>query len=118
MRRFLLLLFALVCVCAHADTNATNNTYAAHIAKLPKLEGFTILVEPPFVIIGNESAEMVSRRATGSVRWAVSKLKKDFFRNDPEQIIDIWLFRDRESYTNYAWKLFKDRPTTPFGYYS
>jgi hypothetical protein len=30
----------------------------------------------------------------------------------------IWLFKDRESYTNQAWRLFRDTPTTPFGYYS
>jgi hypothetical protein len=61
---------------------------------------------------------MVNRRATGSVRWAVARFKKDFFARDPEKIVDIWLFKDRDSYTNHAWTLFKDQPTTPFGYYS
>ena len=96
----------------------TNGAYAAHVAKLPKLQGFTIIVEPPFVVLGDEAAEMVNRRATGSVRWAVAKLKKDFFARDPENIVDIWLFRDRDSYTNHAWTLFQDQPTSPFGYYS
>src|SRR5690349_14843665 len=81
----------------------TNGAYAAHVAKLPKLQGFTIIVEPPFVVLGDEAAEMVNRRATGSVRWAVAKLKKDFFARDPENIVAIWLFRDRDSYTNHAW---------------
>jgi hypothetical protein len=48
----------------------------------------------------------------------VDKLKQDYFKRDPEETIDIWLFRDRASYTNHAWLLFKDTPTTPFGYYS
>lgn len=100
---------------AHAET---NETYATHVAKLPKLEGFTICVQSPFVVIGDEPAEIVNRRATGSVRWAVARLKKDFFPRDPENIIDVWLFRDRQSYTNHAWKLFKDRPTSPYGYFS
>jgi hypothetical protein len=109
-------LCASVWVCSACAEPAGD--YAAHIAKLPKLDGFTICVEPPFVVIGDETAEMVNRRATGSVRWAVARLKKDYFARDPEEIIDIWLFRDRESYTNHAWTLFKSKPTTPFGYYS
>jgi hypothetical protein len=100
-----------------AGAGATND-FAAHVAKLPKLEGFTVVVEPPFVVVGNEAAEMVHRRATGSVRWAASRLKKGFFAKDPEEMVTIWLFRDRQSYTNYAWKLFRDKPSTPFGYYS
>src|SRR5258706_3551840 len=118
---FLIVFFELSLSSHAAETatgaNLTNNAYSAHIARLPKLEGFTICVEPPFVVIGDEAAEMVNRRATGSVHWAVRRLKKDFFPQDPEDIIDIWLFRDRHSYTNQAWKLFKDQPTTPFGYY-
>src|SRR6185295_17383769 len=41
-----------------------------------------------------------------------------YFQQDPTEIIDIWLFKDRESYTNHAWQLFHDTPTTPYGYYS
>jgi hypothetical protein len=61
---------------------------------------------------------VVHRRATGSVRWAVARLKQDYFSRDPDEIINIWLFRDQHSYTNHAWSLFKDRPETPFGYFS
>jgi hypothetical protein len=112
-------MLGIVLLCA-ANLCADNadTIYATHIAGLPKLEGFTVLVEPPFVVIGDESAETVNRRATGSVRWAVAKLKKDFFKRDPEEIIDIWLFRDRQSYTNHAWQMFKAQPASPFGYFS
>ena len=48
----------------------------------------------------------------------MDRLKLDYFRRDPAEVIDIWLFRDRASYTNHAWLLFRDTPTTPFGYYS
>jgi hypothetical protein len=61
---------------------------------------------------------MVRQRAARTVKWAVDKLKQDYFKQDPSEIIDIWLFRDRESYTNHARLLFDDTPTTPFGYYS
>jgi hypothetical protein len=99
---------------------STNSAFAGHLAQLQKKvpEGFTVVVQPPFVVIGDESPEMVRRRAMNTVKWAVDKLKQDFFKRDPEEIIDIWLFRDKASYTNHAWSLFNDTPTTPFGYYS
>jgi hypothetical protein len=77
-----------------------------------------VVVQPPFVVIGDEAPGTVHRRATNTVKWTVDKLKQDYFRHDPQEIIDIWLFRDRVSYTNHARLLFNDTPTTPFGYYS
>jgi len=32
------------------------------------------------------------------------------------EILDVWLFRKRTSYTNHARLLFNDTPPTPFGY--
>jgi hypothetical protein len=93
---------------------------AAHLAQLQKKapRGFTVVVQPPFVVVGDEPSDVVHQRATHTVQWAVDKLKQDYFKKDPEEIIDIWLFRDRTSYTNHARLLFDDTPTTPFGYYS
>lgn len=45
-------------------------------------------------------------------------LKQDYFEKDPDDIIDIWLFKDEKSYYKYAKDIFGDEPTTPFGYYS
>lgn len=70
------------------------------------------------MVVGDESAKLVRARATNTVKWAVDRLKQDYFARDPAEIIDIWLFKDRESYTNHAWQIFRDTPTTPFGYYS
>ncbi len=119
MAGVLLLPFICIFAATASQTNGpTNNLLTAQLAKLPRLEGFTICVEPPFIVIGDEAAEVVNRRATGTVRWAAARLKKDFFPRDPADPINIWLFRDRHSYTNHAWLFFKDQPTTPFGYYS
>jgi hypothetical protein len=52
------------------------------------------------------------------VKWAVDRLKQDFFAKDPEEILDIWLFKDDVSYQKHARLLFGDEPTTPYGYYS
>ncbi|UCC11054.1 MAG: hypothetical protein JSW02_06720 [candidate division WOR-3 bacterium] len=84
-------------------------------ARVP--DDFTIFVQRPFVVIGNEEPDKVRHRSTRTVKWAIDLLKKDFFTNDPAYIIDIWLFRDKTSYEKYAWELFNDKPETPFGYY-
>jgi len=99
----------------------TAADYAQHVITLKKKiprEGFTVVVEPPFVVIGDESPEMVGRRAKGTVKWAVDHLKKSYFTKDPDEILDIWLFKDKESYEKHAASIFRTRPSTPYGYYS
>jgi len=106
------------------DEPASGNTaadFAQHVmalrGKLPAA-GFTIFVQPPFVVIGDEPAQMVRTRAERTVKWAVDKLKQDYFAKDPAEILDVWLFRDKASYERNAKALFNDEPSTPFGYYS
>ncbi len=100
----------------------TNADYAQHVMELKKRisakGGFTVVIQPSFVVIGDESAAQVRARAGRTVKWAVDILKKDYFRKDPTEILDIWLFRDRASYQRHTWKIFHDKSTTPFGYYS
>ncbi|MBP7866795.1 MAG: hypothetical protein KA419_12690 [Acidobacteria bacterium] len=95
-------------------------TPAAAVAAVRKQAppGFTVLVEPPFVVAGDEAPETVRRRATTTVKWAVDRLKQDFFRKDPVETLTIWLFKDDASYRKHAKLLFGDTPETPYGYYS
>ncbi len=85
-----------------------NAAFAQHIlklrAKLPN-DNFVIVLQRPFVVIGNEDRETVKRHAEDTVKWAVERLKQDYFRRDPSQIIDIWLFQDAPSYEENAEKL-------------
>ena len=99
----------------------TEADFARHVAALKKRlphDGFTVVVEPPFVVVGDEPAPAVKRHAEQTVRWAVNLLKQDFFDQDPSQILDIWLFKDEVSYRQHARKLFGATPDTPYGYYS
>jgi hypothetical protein len=86
-------------------------------ANLPS-DDFTVVIEPPFVVIGDEPAARVKARSIDTVKWAVDRLKALYFERDPEFIIDVWLFRDRESYEKNAEKLFGAKPHMPYGYYS
>jgi len=93
---------------------------AAHLAamrdRIP--EGFDAVLEPPFVVIGDGGLRAVERSAVRTVRWAVDLLRKDFFTDDPDRVLEVWLFDGKESYQKHTRKLFGDVPTTPFGYYS
>ena len=99
---------------------AAGEDLVEHMAALRKKmpPGFTTVRQAPFVVVGDEPAELVNLRATAIVKWAVDLLKKDFFAKDPEEIIDIWLFKDKESYEKNTLEIFGDKPSTPYGYYS
>jgi hypothetical protein len=94
--------------------------YAQHVLALkPMLRPeFTVVLEPPFVVVGDEAPDQVRERAAGTVRWAVQKLKKDFFSKDPDRILTVWLFRGKDSYEEYTRKYFSGSPSTPYGYYT
>jgi hypothetical protein len=99
----------------------TAADFAQHIMVLKKkvpAAGFTVALAGPFVVVGDEEPETVRRRATGVVKWAVDHLKADFFAKDPDEILDVWLFKDKESYEKHARSIFGDTPDTPYGYYS
>ncbi len=98
----------------------TPADFAQHMMRLrPKVpEGFTVVIQPPFVVIGDEPADTVRMRAERTVKWAVDKLKAAYFKDDPREIIDIWLFKDKTSYEKHCRELFGTRPGTPYGFFS
>jgi len=103
-----------------ATTGFTDADYAQHIMQLKKKlpEGFHVVLQKPFVVVGDESAAMVRYRAQRTVKWAVDRLKQDYFTKDPEHILTIWLFKDKESYKKHTKEIFNDEPDTPYGYFS
>jgi hypothetical protein len=79
---------------------------------------FALVIEPPFVVIGDESPDAVQAHSENTVKWAVKRLKQDFFTTDPKDILDVWLFKNAASYQKHVGLLFGETPTTPYGYYS
>jgi hypothetical protein len=105
---------------SHSAAAATHD-FAKHVIELKKRlpsPDFSIIIERPFVVIGDEPESVVQQRADETIKWAVEKLKQDFFSKDPDVILDIWLFKDEASYKKHTQLLFNDQPTTPYGYYS
>ncbi len=80
--------------------------------------GFTVIVERPFVVIGDDDPEAVRQWANGVVRGKVERLKKEYFWKDPANVLEIWLLKDEASYRKHAKEFFNDEPGTPYGYYS
>jgi len=81
-------------------------------------QGFTIVVEPPFVVIGDEAPATVRHHATGILHWSIQLLEAEYFKARPAKLIEIWLFRNEKTYRKGAKKFFGDTPDTPYGYYS
>lgn len=85
-------------------------------ARLP--QQFTVVIEAPFVLAGDETPARVRLRAKNTVGWAVRLLKWDYFPRDPDHVITIYLFKNRSSYRKHALRFFGDTPDTPYGYYT
>ena len=95
--------------------------FATHVEQLKKKlpsADFTIVIQPPFVVVGDEAAATVREHSQNTVKWAVDKLKAEYFSRDPKEILDIWLFKDAASYEKNVQTLFGEKPGTPYGYYS
>jgi hypothetical protein len=105
----------------HTAETRPEIDFAGHVEQLKKKlpsADFSIVVQPPFVVVGDEAPDVVKEHAEHTVKWAVDKLKQDYFSKDPKEILDIWLFKDSASYERNALALFGEKPTTPYGYYS
>ena len=99
----------------------TAEAFQNHASQLKtklKGRGFTVLVERPFIVVGDDSEDRVNQWAEDVVRGTVQRLKQDYFRKDPANILEIWLFKDEVSYRKHAKEFFNDEPDTPYGYYS
>ena len=93
-------------------------TRQAELQKKLAGQGYTVLIEGSFVVIGDEGERTVKNRSTGFFRWTTGLLEKDFFSKRPDKIIEVWLFKNEKTYRKGAKKFFDDEPETPYGYYS
>jgi hypothetical protein len=116
-----LALAACIAISATAHAEPTQKELDARADELKtKLDGqgFTVLVEAPFVVVGDGSAAQVKHIAQGFLRDKVRMLEKDYFTKRPTKLIEVWLFSNEKSFRKGAKKYFNDTPDTPYGYYS
>ncbi len=116
------MIFALLLTTAafsFSDTSpAAFERQASQLRTKLKNRGFTVIVERPFIVIGDESEDRVTFWANEIIRGTVTRLKQDYFAKDPANILEIWLFKDEASYRKHSKEFFADEPDTPYGYYS
>lgn len=98
--------------------NPSAYDLAAHCRRLRTQlpDKWPVIVERPFVVTGD--SPHLGGIAKNTVRWAVTRLKKDFFEHDPSWFVDVWLFDGKKSYEEHTAAIFSETPTTPYGYYS
>jgi hypothetical protein len=119
MRATLLAGIVSISAVAAAEPSAQDlKDRAAVLEKQLDGTGMTVLVETPFVVVGDMGAKETKRIATGFLRSKTAMLEKDFFPERPDKLIEVWLFRNERSFRSGAKKYFGDAPDTPFGYYS
>ncbi len=121
MRRWfagLLLLLTIACAASAAGGQIPPANLERRAAELRKTlpPQFHVLIEAPFVVVGDQEPDAVRGHAEGTVRWAVERLKRDYFPNDPAGIFTIWLFGSTESYQSNTEKFFGQKPISPFGF--
>jgi hypothetical protein len=81
-------------------------------------DGMTVVVEPPFVVVGDGGDRAVTAIARGFLRDKARMLEHDFFAERPHKLLEVWLFSGERAFRRGAKKYFDDTPDTPFGYYS
>jgi hypothetical protein len=118
MKTALLLVMCTSAVASASPTAKDLDERAAALTKRLDGTGMTVLVESPFVVVGDLGARETRRIATGFLRSKTAMLEKDFFPERPDKLIEVWLFRNEKSFRAGAKKFFDDTPDTPFGYYS
>ncbi|MDX2091298.1 MAG: hypothetical protein SFX73_25795 [Kofleriaceae bacterium] len=103
-----------------AEAAPSRKALEERVASLEKKlagQGYTIMIEGPFVVIGDEAPARVKQRAN-FINWVLRLIEQDFFAKQPDKLIEVWLFRNEKTYRRGAKKFFNDTPETPYGYYS
>lgn len=103
---------------AAEPTREELDARAGELTKKLAGQHFTILVEPPFVVVGDFGTANVKKVTTGFLRSKVALLEQDFFSKRPDRVLEVWLFGNEKSFRKGAKQYFGDTPDTPYGYYS
>lgn len=79
-------------------------------------QDFAVTVSYPYVITGNLSqAELEHWKSR--IQRTQAAVKSMYFSQDPAQVVQVWLFKDADSYFKYNQSLWNASPGTGFGYY-
>ena len=96
-----------------------NLGYADRLARvrLTVPPGHVVVSSPPFIVVGDQPREVVTRHVAENVHWAARQLKQLYFERDPVRPIEIWLLGTPDSYARATEALFGEPPSTPYGFF-
>lgn len=101
-------------------TSAQETAVAGAINRIKKhseTKNFHTVIDYPFVITGNLSNEELLHWRS-RIQRTRKALKKKYFKSDPKKLIQVWLFKDIESYYDFNHKLWGiSSPISPYGFY-
>lgn len=87
-------------------------------AELPATD-FTIVRVGPWIVATDLPANEARVFTQNTIAKSASLIQKQLFTKAPRsEAVKVYLFKDADSYTIWNVKLFGERPTTPYGYYS
>lgn len=82
----------------------------------PLTKDFAFTSTYPYVITGNlNQAELEHWKSR--VQRTQAAIKRMYFKQDPSDVVQIWLFKDEGSFFQYNKALWNASPGTSFGYY-
>ncbi|MHC4778598.1 MAG: hypothetical protein ACYTFG_08505 [Planctomycetota bacterium] len=80
-------------------------------------EGFVVKGRFPFAVGTDLPERKLERSMDGTVFSSYKAFYHQFFTARPTRVIKVYLFDGGISYRKNAWRLWRDKPSTPFGYY-
>jgi hypothetical protein len=79
--------------------------------------GCAVIAAPPFVLGGDLSAEELDAWQRRTIAPAATAMGERYFTRRPNEPITVLLFASQESYERHAYRLYRDRGVSIYGYY-
>ena len=92
---------------AFAQSDFSDKDYKAHLEALKKRDvnisdvNKTVILSKPFVIITDINSSITQKETKETVELSIKTFKELFFKNNPKNITDIWILKDRDSYIKF-----------------
>jgi hypothetical protein len=76
-----------------------------------------VIVRPPFIVAGDMTEDALRGWHDKTIAPAARAMGHRYFRTRPSQPITVLLFGSKESYDHFAYKLYRDKDISVYGYY-
>lgn len=89
------------------------------IEHLRKTMGKNFIVDGfgPFILVSNLKSAQLEDIKKNIISVSYNAFYKDYFKEPPQYVTTIYLFKNREDYFHYSRRYFNETPNTPYGYY-